>query len=284
MLGQSAQGLTFRDARRGYVQAGRTRLSYLELGEGPPLVLLHGFPQSPYCWRLLMPELARTHQVIAFDLKGYGESDKPPSGYDLGTLTREMREAIHNLGYRSAAWAGHDWGGILLWGLALRYPEVVDRFVIINAPLHRVNPLRSSYVIPFSIPGLMERVLKRFNYSFIRAMRKSAYVSDAFTQADLAEYAHAFALPGVHSASLAYYRTLWRSAPQLLFWLRRKVRRPCLVIWGIYDPALPVSVLKGIEKRFAAPLDIQMVPQCGHFVMEERPERTLALMRDFLGA
>lgn len=274
--------LRFQDARRGYVQAGTTRLSYLELGDGPPLVLLHGFPQSTYCWRHLMPELARTHRVIAFDLKGYGESDKPPSGYDLGTLTQEMRAALRTLGYEEARWVGHDWGGALLWAIVLRFPEIVERFAVINAPLHRLNPLRSSYVVPFSIPGPMEALLARANNRFIlETHQRAAYRAEAFTMQDLQEYGRAFALPGVHRASLSWYRALWKSAPQSRFWLRKKVRRPCLLIWGIHDPALPVGVLKGIEKHFVAPLEIQPIAQCGHWVMEEHPGRTLELLSRF---
>jgi pimeloyl-ACP methyl ester carboxylesterase len=273
---------TYTDAQRGDVRAGGTRLSYLELGEGPPLVLLHGFPQSPYCWRHQMPELARTHRVIAFDLKGYGASDKPDRGYDLGTLTEEMREALHNLGYERAAWAGHDWGGVLLWALALRYPETVERLAIINAPLHRLSPLRSSYVIPFSVPGLMERLLARGNDRFIRAsLPSAAYLPEAFPEEALAEYARAFALPGVHRASLAWYRALWRSGPQRRWWLRKKVRPPCLVVWGIHDPALPVGLLKGMERHVAGPLEVVPVARCGHWVMEEQPERALALLARF---
>lgn len=274
----------FSQARRGYVQAGKVRLSYLELGEGVPLVLLHGFPQSTYCWRHIMPHLAQTHRVLAFDLKGYGESDKPDEGYDLGTLTVEMREALHGLGYEKAEWVGHDWGGVLLWAIALRFPEIVERFAIINAPLHRLNPLRSWYVGPFVIPGLMERLLSHYNNRFILAMRGYAYRRKALTSQALREYARAFALPGVHRASLTWYRTLWRSTPQMLIWQRRKVRRPCLVIWGIHDPALPVSLLKSVEKHFEAPLAIRPIAQCGHWVMEEQPEQTRQLLAQFMTA
>lgn len=272
------------ETKRGYVQAGATRLSYVELGDGPPLILLHGFPQTPHCWRHLMPALAATHRVIAFDLKGYGESDKPPSGYDLGTLTRELRDALRGLGYERAAWAGHDWGGAVLWALALRYPEVVERLAIINAPLHRLNPLRSSYIIPFSVPGLMERLLQCFGTErFMRALASSAYVDGAFSDDDVREYARAFAPPEVQSAAFAYYRALWKSAPQSRLWLRKKVRRPCLVLWGIHDTALPVGVLKGLERHVAAPLRIQPIARCGHWVMEEQPEETHHLLRSFLG-
>ncbi len=269
-------------ARRGYVQAGGVRLSYLEQGEGPPLILLHGFPQSPYCWRHLMPSLARSHRVLAFDLKGYGESDKPSGGYDLGTLTSEMREALHNLGYEKAAWVGHDWGGALAWGIVLRYPEIVERLAIINAPLHRLNPLHSSYIIPFSIPGLMEGVLRGGSERFMRAALGTAYIKDAFTEEDIQEYVREFDRPRVHTTSFAWYRALWKSGPQGLLWLRKKVRRPSLIIWGIHDFSLPVDVLKGIERHLAAPVEIVAIAQCGHWVMEEQPEKTLRLLENFL--
>ena len=270
------------ETRRGYVDAGSVRLSYVESGEGPPVILLHGFPQTPYCWRHLIPGLAASHRVIAFDLKGYGESDKPEGGYDLNTLSREMRDALRNLGHERAVWVGHDWGGALTWAVALRYPEIVERFVILNAPLHRISPLHSWYILPFSIPGLMEKVLERYNDRFFQLLPASAYDPGAFSREDLQEYARAFAIPGVHRASLSWYRALWKSGPQSLVWRRKGVRRPCLIIWGIHDPTLPVTLLKGIERYFRAPLEIQPIARCGHWVMEEQPERTLGLLKQFI--
>jgi len=273
--------MEFAEAKRGYVQSGSTRLSFQELGEGPPLILLHGFPQSTYCWRHQMPALARTHRVLAFDLKGYGESDKPRGGYDLGTMTTEMRAAVRALGYERADWVGHDWGGGLLWALVLRHPEAVERFAIINAPLHKIHPLHSWYIVPFCIPGLMETVLTRWNNRFVYGMRRFASDPRRLDTQALREYARAFALPGVHNAALAWYRSLWKSGPQLRWWLRRKVRRPCLVLWGIHDPALPVSLLQGIDKHFEAPLEIVPLPRCGHWVMEEQPDRTTQALLSF---
>ncbi|MDQ3327689.1 MAG: alpha/beta hydrolase [Chloroflexota bacterium] len=228
-----------------------------------------------------MPALAQTHRVFAFDLKGYGASDKPRGGYDLATLVEEMCTAVRALGFERVDWVGHDWGGSLVWAIALRHPEVVERIAIINAPLHRISPLRSWYILLFCVPGLMEALLARANSRFIHGMGRFAFDSRSLTAEALRAYTHAFALPGVHAAALAWYRSLWRSAPQLRRWLRRKVRRPCLVIWGIHDPVLPVGVLNGIEKHFEAPLEIVPLPRCGHWVMEEQPAFTTRTLCSF---
>ncbi len=230
-----------------------------------------------------MPGLAEHHRAIAFDLKGYGESDKPEGGYDLGTLCREMRDAVRALGYERASWVGHDWGGLILWGLALCYPEVVDRFVVVNAAFHRLSLLHAWHILPLSLPGVTPWVLERAGALLMPLMWRYAYNRRALTLEDIVEYAIELNRPGVARASTAYYRSLWRSALQLRLWLPRKVARPCMILWGAHDPALPVSLLRGIERHFTVPPRIELLPRTGHWVVEEQPERSLALMREFLG-
>lgn len=267
---------------RRFVTVGGIRLSFVEMGSGPPLILLHGFPQNSYCWRCLMPELAKRYRVIAFDLKGYGESDKPASGYDLRTLTDELRQVVHELGYDTASWIGHDWGGMLVWGVVLRFPEIVDRFVIINAAFHRIHPLHLAHIYATWVPGLAEWVITRFPWMLPWSMRFYAYDRRSLSRGSLAVYRKQFESPEVLHGSLAYYRSIVRSAIQLMVWRWRKIRRPCLILWGAHDFALPVNLLKGIERYFKAPLRIELIPQCGHWVMEERPERVLELLAGFL--
>src|SRR5947209_1479347 len=111
------------------------RMHYVMQGEGPLIVLLHGFPEFWYSWRFQIPFLAEHgYQVVAPDLRGYNDTDKPRWGYDVRTLTRDIEGLIKGLGHERAIIVGHDWGGIIAWVFALRYPHMTERLIAMNAP------------------------------------------------------------------------------------------------------------------------------------------------------
>ena len=113
------------------------RLHWVEQGRGPLILLLHGFPEFWYSWRHQIPVLAERFRVVAPDLRGYNLSEKPPSGYDVETLSDDLLALIRALGEERAAIVGHDWGGVIAWTFAMRYPETTHKLVIINAPPRR---------------------------------------------------------------------------------------------------------------------------------------------------
>src|SRR5450432_3257830 len=111
------------------------RMHYVREGRGPLVVLLHGFPEFWYSWRKQIPFLAELgFEVVAPDLRGYNESDKPRTGYDVQTLLRDIVGLIRGLGREKAIIVGHDWGGALAWAFALEYPQMTDRLIVLNAP------------------------------------------------------------------------------------------------------------------------------------------------------
>ena len=162
---QQEQGHWLGDVREGYADLGDVRLHYVEAGEGPLVLLLHGFPEFWYGWRLqIQPLAAAGFRVVAPDMRGYNLSSRPETVLLSTTpekLAADIRSLIHALGAESASLAGHDWGGSVAWATAMIHPEVVDRLAILNAAhprklsqgLHHPGQLRKSwYFFFFDLP------------------------------------------------------------------------------------------------------------------------------------
>jgi epoxide hydrolase 4 len=256
-------------------------------------VLLHGFPESSYEWRYQIPALAARHRVVAPDLRGYGESDKPDgiAAYRATVLAKDIAGLIRARDATRAHVVGHDWGGAIAWTLALEHPDVVERLVVINAPhpqaiSHALRSdirqiLRSWYVFAFQLPWLPERQLLRPG-AIPAALRASAPGSSAFSTADLAEYERAFAQPGVATAALNYYRAAFRDGIRPRAAAGGPIASPTLVIWGEDDTALGKELTRGMERYFSGPFTIRYVPGSSHWVPEERPELVNELLLEFL--
>jgi pimeloyl-ACP methyl ester carboxylesterase len=179
---QSAAGLLGDDVREGYADIGDQRLHYVEAGEGPLIVLLHGFPEFWYGWRLqIKPLAAAGFRVVAPDLCGYNLSSKPDgvAAYDTGPLAADIRGLVQERGGGSALLVGHDWGGTVAWATAMAHPEVVNRLAILNAAhprrllqgLHHPDQLRRSwYFFFFDVPELPEGVVHANRWHFPPAL------------------------------------------------------------------------------------------------------------------
>lgn len=259
------------------------RFHYVTAGIGPPVVLLHGFPETWYSWRKQIPALTMRFRVIAVDLKGFGESGKPQSDYHLPTVTRELVDLFQAIDLDRPNIVGHDWGGVIAFDIARSYSERVNRLVVVNAPLHRIDPLRSWYVYLFQIPALPEAIFDRAGDVLIeRGILNAARVKNAFSPEDLRVYQEAFHRPGAYAAALAYYRALKREAlPQNRRRYFTKIAVPTLVVWGEEDPVLPISLTADMH-RIIPNIRLKFVPDAGHFVHEEQPEAVNALLLDFL--
>lgn len=287
-------------------------------GEGPLVVLLHGFPESWYSWRHQLAALAPRFRVVAPDLRGYGDSDKPApvSAYALPELVADVRGLIDALGARDAAIVGHDWGGGIAWTLAMEHPNVVRRLVVMNCPhpaifqqqlrgnLRQIG--RSWYVLFFQLPWLPETLLGLGNAWLVgNLVRGSAIRQDAITEDDLAALRRAAGRPGAMRAAVNYYRAALRGtdgAAALPDWLRRfvwgdrpapapratladwpRIKAPTLLIWGEQDVALGKELTLGMEPLFDGPFEVRYVPLCGHWVQQEQPEVVNRWLLEFLG-
>ncbi|MGB3492218.1 MAG: alpha/beta hydrolase [Elainellaceae cyanobacterium] len=267
-----------------FVETNRIRLHCVTQGEGELVVLLHGFPEFWYSWRHQIPALAKHFKVVVPDLRGYNDSDKPRSGYDLDTLSADIRGVIRNLGYLNANIVGHDWGGSIAWHMAHRFPQYVQRLAVLNAPhpqrfmqelVSNVDQLRRSwYWLAFQVPNLPEWAIRQNLQQFIQNMlQEQAVRKGAFTTQDTEIYQAALAKPGVLSSALGYYRQffspqgLWRNWGQMT-----PVNVPTLVLWGEDDFLLTQALTNGLETLVSAPLKLKFVPQCGHWIQQEVPQ------------
>ena len=268
------------------------RMHYVTQGQGPLIVLLHGFPEFWYSWRRQIPFLAEHgYTVIAPDLRGYNDTDKPRSGYDIPTLIRDIARLIIGVGYEKAFIVGHDWGGVLAWAFAMRYPEMTERLIVMNAPhpaafireMRTFKQLRKSwYIFAFQIPWLPEYMLLRNNANEIgRVLLGAAVQRWVFPPEEIAKYQQAMSKPGAMTAALNYYRQSFRRGSRAYTGGKVHVSVPTLLIWGEQDIALGIELTYGLEK-WVDNLQIKRIPDSGHWVQQEQADKVNQYMLDFL--
>ena len=278
-----------------YADLGDVRLHYVEAGEGPLVLLLHGFPQFWYEWRHQIPALVEAgFRVVAPDMRGYNLSDKPPGvrAYRLELLARDVERLIWALGEERAVVVGHDWGGIVAWAVAMLHPERVERLAILNVPhperfsrgLRTPRQLlRSSYAFFFQIPWLPERLIRAGHFAILRyVFRNDPVRPGTFGEEDIDRYVEAFSRPGALTAAINYYRALARRAPAVARKLRRRIEAPVMVIWGQRDLFL-VPELARPNPALVPDARVERLPDASHWVQQDRPERVNTLLLDFLG-
>ena len=268
------------------------RLHWVQAGEGPLMVLLHGFPEFWYGWRKQIPALAAAgYRVVAPDLRGYNRSDKPAGirPYRVQSLVDDVAALIRHLGAERAHVVAHDWGGIVAWWLAMVHPERIDRLAILNAPHPRAfsreirrNPrqmMASWYAGFFQLPALPEAALRARDYRMLRGIFRAESVRPgAFSGEDIRRYRNAAAQPGALTAMLNYYRAAVRYPPPPT----RTIPHPTLLIWGVRDQALTLELTEGLEP-WVPNLRIERIPEASHWVASEYPDRVNALLTGFFG-
>ncbi len=272
------------------VELGSTNLHLAEQGEGPLLLLLHGFPAFWYSWRDFLEPLSKKFQVVAPDLRGYNLSDKPEgvSQYSIEVLCEDLARLIRAMGHTRAYLVGHDWGGALAWACAALRPRLVNRVAVLNCPhpqamayhlrTNRRQLRRSWYILFFQLPFLPELILNLDRERFLdRAFQTRRPV---FSQEDRARYRDAIFRPRVLTAAINYYRSAGRtffSPPRY-----QKISAPSLLIWGEKDAALGRELTVGMERHFEGPYRVEYLPEAGHWVHNEERDRVLQLLTDFL--
>lgn len=272
--------------RHGYVEANGIRIHYVEEGEGPPVVLLHGFPEFWYGWRRQIPILAAAgFRTIAPDLRGYNETERPAGveSYRLDLLVADVAGLMERLGASGVVLVGHDWGGVIAWYAAMHHPSLVERLVVMNAPhpatyrreLRRMSSqvLRSGYAAFFQLPWLPEALWRAGDFALLRRAVRSG---PARTDEEAEAYVEALARPGALSAALHYYRAAARHRPPRT----EPVTVPTLVIWGERDPFLVSALADGLEP-WVRDLRVERLPRATHWLHHEQPETVGRLIADF---
>ncbi len=273
-----------------YVEAGGLRQHVVTGGDGPPLLLVHGWPQTWYAWRLVMPALARGFSVVVPDQRGCGLSGKPEDGYDTGTLAADLAALMDALGHRRFAVAGHDTGMWIGYALAADHPGRVARLAVAETPLPGVSP---------SPPLVASAHLNNALWHF--AFNRLADVNDQLvTGREEVYFGWQFAtkaarpLPGyavrhyidtlavdasVLHASFAIYRALDATIAQNQQRMTRRLAMPVLGIGGGHSLADQVA---DTMKLAADNVHTLVIPDCGHHPVEETPEETLTALTAFL--
>ncbi len=277
-----------------YADLGEVRLHYVEAGEGPLVVLLHGFPEFWYSWRFQIPALAEAgFRVVAPDMRGYNLSGKPRGvkNYSLDLLARDVERLIRALGEERAVVVGHDWGGIVAWAVAMLHPERVERLTILNVPHpQRAREalrtprqlLKSSYVLFFQIPWLPEKAIEAGNFASLRSVfRNDPVRPGTFSRGDIDRYVEALSRPGALTSAINYYRALPRQTPARIRSLSRTIEAPVLVIWGEKDRFL-IPELADPNPALVPNARVERLPDASHWVQQDRPEEVNALLLDFV--
>jgi pimeloyl-ACP methyl ester carboxylesterase len=278
-----------------FMEVNGIRMHYVAAGSGPLVVLLHGFPEFWWGWRKQIPVLARHFRVIAPDLRGYGQSDKPPQvkAYTMQQLRTDIQDLIRGLGQQKCRIVAHDWGGAIGWDLVIRKPEFVERIALLNIPhpallnkALRKSPrqlLRSWYFFYFQLPWIPELGFRLMMRKLVKnTFQGWAHQPNAFTEEDLEMYRENMQRPGALRAMLNYYRAIFRNGRSSSQGIERPIEVPVRMIWGENDKALGKNLTTGTEEYMKGPFDIHYLPDCSHWVMSEYPDRVNELLLEFL--
>ena len=281
------------ELREGSAEVGDVSLHYIEAGEGPLVILLHGFPEFWFGWRSQIAPLAASgYRVVAPDTRGYNLSSKPEDfkAYGVDELADDIQGLIRELSADSAHIVGHDWGGTIAWTLAMNHPEVVERLAILSAAhprrlsegLKNPNQLRKSwYFFFFATPGLPEEVVHLRDWHFFRHFLHEA--NPPYTEEEFERYVEAWSQPGAAAGMINYYRASVRQSQKEALAKLRPLSAPTLVIWGEGDSYLGADLAEP-DKDDVPNLDrVERLPDASHWVHHDEADRVNKLLTDFFG-
>ncbi|MEZ4863195.1 MAG: alpha/beta hydrolase [Caldilineaceae bacterium] len=253
----------------GYADNQGVRIHYATLGQGPLMVMIHGFPDFWYTWRQQMPALAQHYQVVAVDLRGYNLSDKPAGveQYAMPLVASDILAVIRHLQQEQAIIVGHDWGGMVAWHLALRHAASVERLIICNLPhpygLARElahNPAQqanSQYARNFQQSGAHHALTVERLTEWVTDPDARTHYVEALERSDM-------------EAMLNYYKANYPREPyQEHQGPIHKVRCPVLMIHGLEDKALLPGALNNTWEWLEQDLTLVTIPGVGHFVQQD---------------
>jgi pimeloyl-ACP methyl ester carboxylesterase len=268
------------------------QLHYVIGGKGDPVVLLHGWPETWYAWRHVMPALAKNYTVIAPDLRGLGDSSKPLTGYDGKTLAEDIYQLVTQLGFKTIFLVGHDIGTQVAYSYAVAHPTEVKRLAVMEltipgfAPAGRMPLWWATFHQTPDVPEALVQGKEMMYLSWF--YHNLANNPAAITQEDINEYVSHYSAPGGMRAGFEYYRAIPQDAIQNMNYSKTKLTMPVLGLGGGYTPAfggnvtMP-SVVYGM-KKLAQNVTGIVVPNSGHWIPEEQPEFLTDQLLKFFGS
>ncbi|ESP05422.1 hypothetical protein LOTGIDRAFT_228018 [Lottia gigantea] len=278
-----------------FIHLENVRLHYVANGEeGKPLMLfVHGFPEFWYSWRYQLTEFSRDYRVVAIDQRGYNESDKPAGimNYKVSDMVTDLKQIIPALGYKSCILVGHDWGGAVCWAFASKYPDLIDKLVVMNCPdmgsflpYALANPsqlLKSWYIYLFQLPWIPEFNFWLNDYKNIEIIfsgKGSGVMCGTISKDDIEAYKYAFSRPGASTAAINYYRAATRTFSRQD---ATQINIPTKIIWGCKDAALEKGLAE-ICKKFVTNLSIDYLEESSHWVQIDEPDKVNQIIKAFL--
>jgi pimeloyl-ACP methyl ester carboxylesterase len=272
---------------RAYVNG--IRLHYVIAGRGVPIVLLHGWPQTWYAWKEIIPKLAQSYTVIAPDLRGCGFSEKTLAGYDKLTIAQDIYALVEQLGFKEIFLVGHDIGANVAFTYAAEYPENVKKLVLLYA-----------FVAGFGLEKLMDVANGgRWHFGFhmakdlpeyLVAGRERIYLDYFFKnltyspvsikEEDIDEYVRQYSAPGALRAGFELYRSLLKDGEHNQKYRHQKLQTPILAYGG--ESAAGDNLRKSLLP-IADHVEGGSIPECGHFIPEEKPDFLANVLHDFFG-
>lgn len=269
-----------------FVEANSVKLHVKKCGRGMPCLLLHGYPETWYCWRHTMKALEPHFTVYAPDFRGWGESEKKPP-YSLKTMVEDTLSLMDALSMKETYLVGHDWGAAGAYLIARDFPQYVTKFVTVNMPVKRFDWTKTlhfyvfnTFLIPEIVMGLASDGVVKF------IIRWWAYNHAAFPEEVLRVYQDAARQPGANKTTLGYYRNSLRA---MLFgkmkmgpFFKPKIPEvPWLVLWGAKDPVSPMKNVNYFKEDVPG-VPVILIDDAGHFPQEEQPEAFNRHLLEFL--
>ncbi len=277
----------FNEIEEKFIETNGIKLHTIIVGSGEPLILLHGFPDFWYGWKNIILGLKDKFQLIVPDMRGYNLSDKPDGieNYKLDILIEDIKGLSEKLGFTEFNLAGHDWGGMVSWALAEKYPEILKKLIILNAPHPKIfrklitkdndQKKASEYIVRFLKEG--ESFLFENNFQALQlSVFGTAKNKKAFSEFDKEKYIEAWSQPGALTGGVNYYKAN-RSYEE---W-SGIINVPTLVIFGMKDIFVLPKVLEGLED-FIKDLKIVRIENASHWVMHDDPELVNSSIQSFL--
>jgi pimeloyl-ACP methyl ester carboxylesterase len=265
------------------------QMHYVIGGQGDPVVLLHGWPETWYAWHKVMPALAKNYTVIVPDLRGLGDSSKPLTGYDGKTLAEDIHQLVGKLGFKTIFLVGHDWGTQVAYSYAAAHPTEVKRLAVMELTIPGFAPPGRPplwWGIFHQTPDVPEALVQGKEMTYLSwFLHNLPFNPAAITQADINEYVSHYSAPGGMRAGFEYYRAFPQDATQNQNYSKTKLTMPVLALGGGYIPTfggnitMP-TVIYGM-KILAQNVQGVTVPNSGHFIPEEQPVFVVKLLNNF---
>ena len=268
-----------------------TQIHYVIGGQGDPVVLLHGWPETWYAWRHIMPALAQNYTVIAPDLRGLGDSSKPTTGYDGKTVAEDIHQLVTQLGFSTIYLVGHDIGTWVAYPYAAEHPTEVEKLVVMDVTIPGFAPpgaMPRWWFFFHQTPDVPEALVEGKEMEYLSwHYRGLALNPSAITQDAINEYVSRYSAPGGMRAGFEYYRAFQDNVMQNQNYSQTKLPMPVLALGGSYIPVLGgnitlPSIVYGMQQLAENVTGIR-VPNSGHFIAEEQPQFVINQLSNFFG-